>query len=448
MSFNITTPFTISLAGQTFSIPSLKINPGELAIFHGRSNASISILLRLFAGAMPNEIDIPPAEGKIRSTRQKLSLEKYSINLSDKNIYSDSDIYQKIGFVSSNPDLNILGRTIREDYISASLAIGATSEIPILSVGLRQFGLSEKLEYETKFLSGGEKLRLNWATALIGKREMLVADFTTLTLDEDFREFMIKTINHFILSGGIALVSGISKDDFEKFTSTKIFFECQVSDSVLLSLKEEGELKNLHSIEEERKILKKLLEKRNDNGELILESKGLRYFNVSQPVSISIKAGEILILKGKNGLGKTTFGKILTKRISSKKVVGSLKLKEDVIPAMATQFPEEMILGLEFENELPDQNLRDLCGLPKTLNSHNPCGFSYGAQKLICVANALRLSKKLAILDEPTSGMDYQQKLRLISLLNQFPNLSIIIITHDPALDNIGTICELNEPQP
>ena len=47
-------------------------------------------------------------------------------------------------------------------------------------------------------------------------------------------------------------------------------------------------------------------------------------------------------------------------------------------------------------------------------------------------------------LDEPTAGMNWHDKIRLIDLLNAYPNKSVIISTHDPDLDDVGQIIQMN----
>jgi len=124
-----------------------------------------------------------------------------------------------------------------------------------------------------------------------------------------------------------------------------------------------------------------------------------------------------------------------------------MDMPQDIKPIMATQSPSEMLLGLDLVSELPVTKLRELCGLAgEDVERLDPRGFSYGTQKLIGIANALRLSTGLAILDEPTSGLDFEQKKRFVELLNQFPDLAILIITHDSLVEVLGRVVKMEEP--
>lgn len=58
---------------------------------------------------------------------------------------------------------------------------------------------------------------------------------------------------------------------------------------------------------------------------------------------------------------------------------------------------------------------------------------SGGEKQRVAIASALLSGKKVVILDEPTSGMDYQHMMQLKNALNLMKkhNLFIFIITHD-----------------
>jgi ABC-type phosphonate transport system ATPase subunit len=64
---------------------------------------------------------------------------------------------------------------------------------------------------------------------------------------------------------------------------------------------------------------------------------------------------------------------------------------------------------------------------------------------LLNIATNLFLSKKLVILDEPTCGMDFPSKIRFVDLINAFPELAMLIITHDQAIEGLGKRIEMQE---
>lgn len=56
---------------------------------------------------------------------------------------------------------------------------------------------------------------------------------------------------------------------------------------------------------------------------------------------------------------------------------------------------------------------------------------SGGEKKLVALATILAMEPDVLLLDEPTAGLDHNTKLRLIELLNDFTDLSYLIVSHE-----------------
>ena len=56
---------------------------------------------------------------------------------------------------------------------------------------------------------------------------------------------------------------------------------------------------------------------------------------------------------------------------------------------------------------------------------------SGGEKKLVALATVLAMEPDVLLLDEPTAGLDRNTKLRLIELLNNFTDLSYLIVSHE-----------------
>ena len=446
MNFAVRNQTTVHLPEQTLILPKFELTEGEIVGIFGPSRARIDLLLRLFGASLPSDgSSLPPLPGHIKQRNSEVDLTTLPIYLGDSQIYQDEQIHKEIGAVFSDPDVNIFGRTVLEDYLNALLAVEAPAEQQIAIASLRHFGLSEKLDRQTEVLSGGEKQRLNCASALVGCRRLFVGDFTSATLDEEFKVFMCKTIKSFAEDGGMAIIGGLDLDD-QNLIGISRWFRIAIVNGAAEVIEKTPDLRYQKGRAAESESLKNLLQKRAIGENTILTATSVRRRSITQPLSLSIRSGEIVILIGSNGVGKSTFGQIIVGQIKGKKVEGSFNLAEGIKPVMATQSPSEMLLGLNLYSELPDLSLRKLCGLASKHDEKlDPRGFSYGTQKLIGITNALRLSSGLVILDEPTSGMDFEQKKLFVEMLNHFPNHAILIITHDPSVLVLGRIVELQE---
>lgn len=446
MKFEVRKRFTVHLPEQIFTLPSFEINSGEAVGVLGPSRARPDILLRLLSASLPPEGGfLPPPPGGIKQREAEVDLTSLPLYLNGEQIYEDEQVYKKIGSIFSDPDINILGRNVLEDYLSALVSVDAPPEQQIATVSLRHFGLSEKLDRRTEVLSGGEKQRLNCATALVGCRHMLVGDFTTATLDKDFRRFMCETIKSFIKEGGITIIAGLDPED-QEYIGISRWFCLEVDDEGVMVSEATPNSEYYPGVKTEAQILKGLLKERKVEQTIVLTAKEIHRREITQPLSLSVQSREIVVLIGTNGIGKSTFGQIIIGQVKKREIGGSFEMTTGVRPVMAPQAPSEILLGLDLFNELPDSRLRELCGLSeKFFEKLDPRGFSHGTQKLIGIANALRLSSGLTILDEPTSGMDFEQKKKFVELINHFPNTSILIITHDPSIEVLGRVIEMKE---
>ncbi|MDV3166905.1 MAG: ATP-binding cassette domain-containing protein [Vigna little leaf phytoplasma] len=164
-----------------------------------------------------------------------------------------------------------------------------------------------------------------------------------------------------------------------------------------------------------------------------------------------IGAGKSTFIQLLNGLLTPTSGfiKILEQSIypntSSKKL---LLLKQKI--GLVFQFPEYQL----FETNV----LKDVMFGPKNLNYSkfeaeqkaikalrqvniksvffhcSPFHLSGGQQRKVAIAGILAMNPQILVLDEPTRGLDIQNKLDIMAILkkqNEIENKTIILVTHD-----------------
>lgn len=432
-------PFTASLPGGVYHLPSFQIDSGEALALFGFSETNPSLLLQVLAGQIPKDgFPLPPEPGQIRQRREFIDLSNWPMSLMGKRLYDDPFAFQNVGVVYSDPDQGIIGRTVLEDYWNALVAVGGEPDRQEAAIKLRPYALEDKLDRKTQVLSGGERQRLTCATALAGAPSLIVADLTAANLDHDFLHMFVEWMNDHCKNGGGLIIAGLRPDQLSLLPDAKQTY-CTVRTidggmSLFFENPDENVFPQL-AVEEARLTAAFIP---RSPGEEILSVRNVRWPHVTLPVSFSLGAKEVVRLLGFNGSGKTTLGNIIVGRRSSRSVEGELHLVGRARPAMSLQFPDRAILGSTLQEEMPDGELLELCGLRGFDCSVEPRKLPYSKRKLLTIATALRASEGLAVLDEPTCGMDHEDKIGFIKLLNHFGDLAIIVITHDSSLNGIG----------
>lgn len=151
--------------------------------------------------------------------------------------------------------------------------------------------------------------------------------------------------------------------------------------------------------------------------------------HILRNVDLSINAGEMVCLIGRNGVGKTTLLKTLmgilkpragainyeqenlinkTSDQRARLGLGYVPQGRDIIPRLTVK--ENLILGLEAlptkrKNATIPEEIFDLFPVLKTMLSRMGGDLSGGQQQQLAIARALVGEPKLLILDEPTEGI-------------------------------------------
>lgn len=185
-------------------------------------------------------------------------------------------------------------------------------------------------------------------------------------------------------------------------------------------------------------------------------------FTVHQMLNLSIKRGEILVLVGGSGSGKTillremlclqrpTSGSIkifnhelttisATNLLSIQRRIGVLFQQNALFSALTVL--ENVCFPLQEHTDLKPKTIRQLAllkiamaGLPLEAAVKLPAELSGGMQKRAALARAIALDPELIFLDEPTAGLDpgnVQAFDKLILDLQTTMGLTIVMVTHD-----------------
>ena len=200
----------------------------------------------------------------------------------------------------------------------------------------------------------------------------------------------------------------------------------------------------------------------------ILEIKNLRVSveekEILKGINLNIRSGEVHVIMGPNGSGKTTTANAILNNPAYKKNSGKILLSgEDIINLktdeiarkgvfMSFQLPEEIpgvsvanflkyaknkvsgepVKIFSFKKELK-QYMEDLSMNPDYMHRSLNVGFSGGEKKKNEILQMLVLNPKLAILDETDSGLDVDAIRTVSKGIEMFKNdnNAVLIITHN-----------------
>lgn len=200
----------------------------------------------------------------------------------------------------------------------------------------------------------------------------------------------------------------------------------------------------------------------------MLKIRGLKKFFgnnlVLKGVNIEINKGEIVVVVGPSGGGKTTLLRTITGlekcddgtieidgytfckdgRYCDKKSSSIIRKNVGLVFQNFNLFPHKSVLeniieaptralGEKKENALNKANeILSFLGLSDKANNY-PCELSGGQKQRVAIGRALALNPKLMCFDEPTSALDPSLTLDVAKLIKSLSKtgMSMLIITHD-----------------
>lgn len=172
-------------------------------------------------------------------------------------------------------------------------------------------------------------------------------------------------------------------------------------------------------------------------------------------IKLEIKKGEKVGIIGQNGAGKTTLIKHLNgllKPTKGKVIVNDIDTTGVAISDMAKtvgyvfQNPSDQIFNTTIANEvafgLKQQKLSkneikkrvksvlERVGLWNKRRTQ-PTNLNYSEKKMLTIASVLAMCPETIILDEPTTGQDYNGKKRIEKIIKTLKKETVIIVSHD-----------------
>ncbi len=186
---------------------------------------------------------------------------------------------------------------------------------------------------------------------------------------------------------------------------------------------------------------------------------------VLKGVDLSVDKGDIVIIRGPSGIGKTTLLNIITGIDLPDR--GEVVIDDENIVEMGENERAKIRLnkiGIIFQtaNLIDDLNVVENIALPLKLAGKRwkervnelieylkiedvkyafPSSLSGGEMQRVAIARALANEPEILVADEPTSNLDDENTdniVNLIKKINDDLNVTIIIATHDPRMEALN----------
>lgn len=182
-------------------------------------------------------------------------------------------------------------------------------------------------------------------------------------------------------------------------------------------------------------------------------------------ISFEIKRSDVVVILGPSGSGKSTMLNVLSgidiptsgqiiydgvriDKMSEKELtdyrkdnLGFIFQSYNLIPNLTVY--ENVELGSHLSKEsLSIDEILEVVGLLDMKNKF-PYQLSGGQMQRVAIARAVAKNPKVLFCDEPTGALDEEmgkQTLKLIQDINKKYNTTVIIVTHNPSIANIGNV--------
>ena len=185
--------------------------------------------------------------------------------------------------------------------------------------------------------------------------------------------------------------------------------------------------------------------------------------NALNKTSFSIEKGELVVILGPSGAGKTTCLNILggmdnatsgeviidgedITKLSRKKLIdfrrhdiGFVFQFYNLVQNLTAKENVELAVQL-CKDHLSPNKILDKVGLKERKNNF-PSQLSGGEQQRVAIARAIAKNPKLLLCDEPTGALDYKtgkQILKLLEDTSKLGKMTIVIVTHNSAIADMA----------
>lgn len=449
----------------------LSINKGEIILVLGKTGSGKSSLLKTIVGSIPNFYG-----GEIKG--------KVIIDNKDINEMTHKERSSKVSIVFQSPETQLIMDKVHREvaFPLENLGVEESSIKRRVFESLQFMNLLPVAYKNVEELSGGEKQKVVISSALAMKTDILLLDEPTSQLDPQSSEelvYFIKKINE-ELNKTIVIVEQNNQGWFEiadkiivmnhgkiDFCGTKEQLYLGDFDEFLPQYLRIAKSINYPRLGGKRQISQwitsklinneknQYLEDENKEKVLTINKLIVKYDDklVLKDISLNFEEGKIYSILGENGAGKSTLLKSImnlvdykgeikyrNKKLSKLKVseiarnIGYVSQNPDDYISKSTVY-EEVKFTLDNFNMFDDTKIDNV--LEKldllSLKDKNPRDLSGGEKERLAIASILVMDTDIILLDEPTRGLDLNNRYKLMNILKELAKLNktIIMITHD-----------------
>lgn len=300
-----------------------------------------------------------------------------------------------------------------------------------LEKSLDDFGLQNLKSVSTSELSGGEKRRLALSAIFALNPEVFILDEAFDELSAHWRSVLREKIKN---SNKTFIVLASHYLSFYEGLFSEVYTIKNKKVIKLDNTKEENiKIREIEKYEETLSVDSLFLKRtrRSNRSEI---------FSLNVP-SFSLNRGNLVVLKGENGSGKSTFSKILSGileedrgkvEISGKEIKAKERRKKI---AYLSQNPLTQLFLPKVRDELKStgKNEEDVERIAKIFNldlDSYVTELSFGKAKLVQAALFYLLERPFVILDEIDNALSYKESLRVIEEFLKIKS-GLIVISHD-----------------
>ncbi len=450
----------------------LEIPDGELVLVIGRTGAGKSTLLRAVNGLVPH------FTGGTLSGRVE-------IDGRDTQHHPPRELADAVGYVGQDPLAGFVADTVEEELAYAMESLGVDPAVMRRRVEetLDLLGLSPLRDRPLVELSAGQQQRVAIGSVLTAGPRVLVLDEPTSALDPPAAEEVLAALTRLVHDLGMTVI--VAEHRLERvvqYADRVVQVRpggAVIADPPALAMAgaavappvvELGRLAGWRplplSVRDARRAAAALKERLAGvtaptrprpyvAAKTVATANRLvvRYDDVTalNSVDFAVAAGEIVALMGRNGAGKSTLLASLVGLLAPAHGAVSVegrqphRLASSEIVRLVGLVPQEPAdlfcaetVGAEIDADGHGAVARELLAQlsPDVDLAAHPRDLSEGQRLAVALALVLAAKPPLLLLDEPTRGLDYPAKARLVDVLTEFAEngAAIVIATHDVEL--------------